>query len=82
MRNVQVTYDYVLHGVQGLAEVIRTELKAQLSKTNTEALVQMEQEVLGNKTYYTGADYRVWLAGMPAMLDSLRVDLPPRVTAT
>ena len=79
MRNVQIVYDYVLHGVKGLVEVIRTALKALLSKTNTESFVQMEQQVLGNKTYYTGADYRVWVAGMPAMLDSLRVDLPPRV---
>ena len=76
---VQITYDYVLHGVKGLAESIRTEVKARLSKANTEAFTQLEQSVLGNKTYYTGADYRLWVAATPWMLESLGVVLPPRV---
>ena len=76
---VEPIYDYALHGVKGISSEIRTELKARLGQADALAFTLTEQEVLGNKTYYTGADYRVWLAAAPWMLDSLQKTLPPRV---
>jgi hypothetical protein len=54
MNGVQLFYDYALHGVKGLAEIIRTEIKRRLSKSDTTSFQEMEKACLGNKTYYSG----------------------------
>ena len=79
MKEVQLCYDYPLHGAKGLAAEFRRLIKQWLPKGLRETFTALEKETIGNKAYYTGADYSTWLAATPWMLDSLGGRLPKKV---
>lgn len=72
-------YDYVLHGSKGMTDNLRTVLKELLSTSSVAVFVGLEQQLMGAKTYLTGADYRLWVAAAPHLLESMGAGLPQRV---